>query len=80
MLRQSAEYLVDPRRVEAVDVHPGESLTSLEGVVWVTSSRDGRDVILGPGDRIQFDKRARAVVGGLAGRSVKVRLDAPTRH
>ena len=35
---------------------------------------------LGPGDSLPFPKRGRAIVGGLGGKQVKVRVDGPTAH
>ncbi len=73
----ATEIAVLSHKVECIDLTPNQSLVSLEGLVWVTASNSGQDIILGPGERISFPKRARAVVGGLMGRSVKVRLDRP---
>ncbi len=72
------EFEVDAWKVEGVDLEPGQELVSLEGVAWVTASDSGRDIILGPGDRVAFPKKARAIVGGLQGRGVKVRLHTPS--
>lgn len=69
------EVAVAPNLVEGLDVAPGEAIISLEGVVWVTTSSHSGDILLGPGDRIAFAKRGRAVVGGLRGRGVKLRLE-----
>jgi hypothetical protein len=69
------EVTVEPRTVEALDIAPGQSLVSLEGAVWVTASNSGADIILGPGDGIRFDKKARAVVGGLRNKSVRVAVN-----
>lgn len=71
------EFDVDAWKVAGVDLQPGQELVSLEGVAWVTASDSGRDIILGPGESIAFPKRARAIVGGLQGRGVKVRLQRP---
>ena len=80
MLNADKDFNVKARTVESVALAPGEELVSIEGVAWVTASDSGRDIILGPGDRIAFPKKARAVVGGLLGRSVKVRRAAPAVH
>ena len=80
MERETAKIEVPSWEVAAVELTPGEALVSVEGVVWVTSTTDGRDVILSPGDKVAFAKRGRAVVGGLGGRSVKVRVEGPTAH
>lgn len=80
MQTENAEIKVPSRKVEGVELEAGQQLVSVEGVVWVTSSIDGRDILLGPGDSVRFPKKGRAVVGGLRGRGVTVRLNGPTRH
>lgn len=80
MQHEKSEVAVPSWSAEGLDVDAGETLVSVEGVVWVTSTADGRDVILSPGDKVAFAKRGRAVVGGLGGKSVKVRVEGPTAH
>jgi hypothetical protein len=80
MAHQATEIVVPSWEVEGLDLAPGEQLTSVEGVVWITSSEDGRDIILGPGESVAFNTSARAIVGGFKGRSVKVSVASPTRH
>lgn len=79
---QAAEknIVVPSRKVEGLDMTPDQTLISVESVVWVTATDQGRDIILGPGDSIRFPKRTRAVVGGLLDRGVTVRVDGPAAH
>lgn len=76
MQTQVHKIVVPSHKVEAIELAPGETLVSVEGVVWVTASSEGRDIILGPGDAIRFDKKSRAIVGGFGDNSVTVRKDA----
>ncbi len=75
MQHVASEIAVEPLKVAGLDVAKGQNLISIEGYVWVTVSDRGSDIILGPGDSIKFDKRGRAVVGGLRSKGVRVRLD-----
>ena len=77
---QTNEIVVPSRKVEGVQLAAGQTLVSVAGVVWVTASDSGRDIILGPGDSIAFPKKARAVVGGLRDQGVTVRVDSPMAH
>jgi len=74
-IRPESEISVPGYKVEGVDLAPGDSLVTLEGVVWVTKSDSGADIVLGPGDILPAEKRARAVIGGFRGRPVKVRVE-----
>lgn len=80
MRSQETEISVPSWSAEGVEFDAGESVVALEGVVWVTTTLDARDVILGPGEAMTFAKSGRAVVGGLAGKTVKVRVERPTAH
>lgn len=80
MQAHAEDIYVPAGAVEAVELRPGEVLVSLEGVVWATSSDRASDVLLIPGEAMQFPRRARAVVGGLRGRSVKVRRAPANEH
>ena len=74
MHTQPDTVAVAPRTVQAFDMAPGETLVALEGVVWVTASNRGGDMILAPGDEVRFAEKARAVVGGFKDHGVTVRL------
>ncbi len=80
MQRITSEFDVPGLAVEGLDMAPGETLVSLEGNVWVTASDRAADIILGPGDALTFAKRARAVVGGLSGRGVRVKVNPVVAH
>ena len=80
MQQAKSEVAVPSWSAEGLDIDAGGALVSVEGVVWVTSTIDGRDVILSPGDKVDFAKQGRAVVGGLGGKSVKVRVEGPESH
>jgi|GEM_PF-3298937 len=74
------DIVVPNQTVEGLDIEAGQTLVSVEGLVWVTTSNTGADIILGPGDSIVFPKRGRAVVGGLRQKGVTVRIDPPRTH
>lgn len=80
MQAQAHEIVVPSREVETIELAPGETLVSVEGLVWVTAHSEGRDIILGPGEEIRFEKKSRAIVGGFGGRGVTVRKDTPAAH
>lgn len=80
MQQANSEVAVPSWSAEGLDIDAGEALVSVEGVVWVTNTIDGRDIILSPGEKVDFAKRGRAIVGGLGGKSVKVRVEGPASH
>ena len=57
-----------------VTVASGDTLSALEFPAWLTLGKQGRDVVLLPGDHIRLEADERVVVGGLRGRGAKVRL------
>ena len=75
MSKHAHEIALAAREVEGVDIRADEDLVVLEGPLWVTRAEDNRDIILGAGDRLNFAKHTRAIVGGLRQMAVRLRIE-----
>jgi hypothetical protein len=53
------------RTVHRIEDGQGLEVTAVSGVVWITQSRDARDVILARAQSFILDRRGRAVVYAL---------------
>jgi len=69
------EITLAAREVEGVDINPNQDLVVVEGPLWVTRAEDNRDIILGAGERLNFTKHTRAIVGGLREMAVRLRIE-----
>lgn len=62
-----APFELDSIALEARSIHRIESakgikVTCVKGATWITQERDGRDIILGPGQSAVLDRPGLAVV------------------
>ena len=57
----------------------GRRVELLSGSLWITQDGDLRDVVLGPGEAFDFDRRGDALLSAFAD-SRYLLLDAETRH
>jgi hypothetical protein len=66
-------------RVRHVHAQGGRRLECLSGSLWITQDGDLRDIVLGPGEGFDFDRRGDALLSAFADSRYLV-LDAETRH
>ena len=57
----------------------GRRVELVSGSLWITQDGDLRDVVLGPGEAFDFDRRGDALLSAFAD-SRYLLLDAETRH
>jgi hypothetical protein len=75
MSQHAHEIALAAREVEGVEISPGEDLVVVEGPLWVTRAEDNRDIVLGAGERLNFARKTRAIVGGLRQMAVRLRIE-----
>jgi hypothetical protein len=66
LLRLKVEDIVE------IDDGRGVSVKALTGVVWLTQARDGRDIVLHPGDAFTLDRRGTAILSALQPATVSI--------
>lgn len=50
------------RSIHCIEGGKGQQITAISGTVWVTQSKDARDIVLARGQSFILDRRGRAVV------------------
>jgi hypothetical protein len=87
MLQESAmnSDLISGTRILAkgsirhVHAHKGRRVELLSGSLWITQDGDRRDIVLGPGESFDFDRRGDALLSAFDD-SRYLLLDADARH
>jgi hypothetical protein len=65
--------------IRHVRADKGRRVELLSGSLWITQDGDLRDIVLGPGEGFDFDRRGDALLSAFADSRYLV-LDAETRH
>ncbi len=71
--------LLGKGHIRHVHGEKGRRVELVSGSLWITQDGDLRDVVLGPGEAFDFDRRGDALLSAFAD-SRYLLLDAETRH
>ena len=68
---------LQPRQILPLQDLPGDTLLCCEGCIWITLDHDRRDILLGPGDRLQWEPGRHGLVQAMEASSVRLLAGVP---
>jgi hypothetical protein len=59
-------HVLDKGKIGHVRAERGRRLEVVSGTIWITQDGDLRDIVLGPGEAFDFDRRGDALLSAFA--------------